>query len=125
MDLSTSRPQPPRGGTDVRGGGDLVTTEKFRDFELTWEWKIAHAGNSGIKYDLQNPTRAVGFEHQIPDDINHPDGVKCGTIHQTAVSANAPALASLICRKRRSMKDDGLWIADPESAIPWLLVTFC
>src|SRR4051812_22039860 len=28
------------------GGGDIVTTESYSDFELTWEWNIAYAGNS-------------------------------------------------------------------------------
>src|SRR3979490_869024 len=33
-------------------GGDLMTKETFRDFELTWEWKISRAGNSGVKYNV-------------------------------------------------------------------------
>ena len=31
-------------------GGDLVTTEQFTDFELTWEWRLSPHGNSGVKY---------------------------------------------------------------------------
>src|SRR5207245_6920365 len=30
--------------------GDLITREEFGDFELELEWKIGHAGNSGIFY---------------------------------------------------------------------------
>jgi hypothetical protein len=33
---------------------DLFTVEKFRDFELEFEWKIAKAGNSGVKYRIQD-----------------------------------------------------------------------
>src|SRR5438876_6839681 len=33
-------------------GGDLMTRDTFRDFELTWEWKISPAGNSGVKYNV-------------------------------------------------------------------------
>lgn len=33
---------------------DLVSTKKYRDFELTWDWKIAPKGNSGVKYRIQD-----------------------------------------------------------------------
>src|SRR5688572_12546140 len=29
-------------------GGDLVTKDQFGDFELTLDWKVGGAGNSGI-----------------------------------------------------------------------------
>jgi hypothetical protein len=66
------------------GGGDIVTVNSFGNFELTWEWKIGFAGNSGLKYNLPNPTKGVGFEYQMIDDENHPDGKRGGRLHQTA-----------------------------------------
>jgi hypothetical protein len=27
-------------------GGDIITEEKFSDFELSWEWRISPAGNT-------------------------------------------------------------------------------
>lgn len=33
---------------------DLVSTDKYRDFELAFDWKIAPGGNSGIKYRIQD-----------------------------------------------------------------------
>ncbi|MBI2687052.1 MAG: DUF1080 domain-containing protein [Acidobacteria bacterium] len=33
---------------------DLFSKETFGDFELTWEWKIAPKGNSGLKYRVQD-----------------------------------------------------------------------
>jgi hypothetical protein len=62
-------------------GGDLITTETFGDFELAFEWKVAEAGNSGIKYNVSEElsienrpaTAALGFEYQILDDERHPD----------------------------------------------------
>jgi hypothetical protein len=66
------------------GGGDIVTTESFSDFELTWEWNLAYAGNSGVKYNLPDPKKNVGFEYQLLDDEHHPDGIKGGRLHQTA-----------------------------------------
>jgi hypothetical protein len=65
------------------GGGDIVTTESFDDFELTWEWKIAPGANTGLKYNLPDPKKAVGCEYQIIDDEKHPDGIKGGRLHQT------------------------------------------
>ena len=57
-------------------GGDLMTKETFKDFELSWEWKISSGGNSGLKYNVseeismaQAPNHAaLGFEYQILDD---------------------------------------------------------
>ncbi|MCJ7588093.1 MAG: DUF1080 domain-containing protein [Candidatus Aminicenantes bacterium] len=62
-------------------GGDLMTVETFRDFELVFEWKINPGGNSGVKYNVSEemstakPPRyaALGFEYQILDDDLHPD----------------------------------------------------
>ena len=55
------------------GGGDIVTAESYEDFELTWDWKIGEGGNSGLKYNLPNPTVAEGFEYQLLDDVKHAD----------------------------------------------------
>lgn len=66
------------------GGGDIVTTANYENFELTWEWKIGEVGNSGLKYNLPNPAKNVGFEYQMIDDEKHPDGIKGGRLHQTA-----------------------------------------
>ena len=66
------------------GGGDIVTAEHFEDFELTWEWKIGEVGNSGLKYNLPNAAKGLGFEYQLIDDEKHPDGIRGGKLHQTA-----------------------------------------
>lgn len=62
-------------------GGDLMTIDTFRDFDLTWEWKISRAGNSGIKYNVSEEISmanapnhaALGFEYQMLDDSLHED----------------------------------------------------
>jgi 3-keto-disaccharide hydrolase len=62
-------------------GGDLMTRETFADFELTWEWKIGRAGNSGVKYNVSEELSmaaapnhaALGFEYQLLDDDLHED----------------------------------------------------
>jgi hypothetical protein len=104
----------PETGWSVRDGAlvlekgtkapDIVTAEQFLNFELSWDWKIAHAGNSGVKYNLPNPEKNVGFEYQMLDDANHPDGVKNGTLHQTA------ALYDLLTpAPERKVKPVGKW----------------
>ena len=50
--------------------GDIITKEKFKDFELTFEWKISEAGNSGIKYRTR---KNLGLEYQVLDDLKHRD----------------------------------------------------
>lgn len=35
------------------GGGDIVTTEQFSDFELLIDWKIAPGGNSGLLFHVK------------------------------------------------------------------------
>ena len=64
------------------GGGDIVSAKSYLNFELKWDWQIGEAANSGLKYNLANPTKAVGFEYQLLDDQKHPDGAKPS--HQTA-----------------------------------------
>jgi hypothetical protein len=62
-------------------GGDLMTGETFRDFELVWDWKISRAGNSGVKYNVSEEISmaaapnhaALGFEYQVLDDSLHED----------------------------------------------------
>lgn len=61
----------PRGG-----GGDIITDETFGDFELSLEFWVAEAANSGIMYrvseTLDYPWQ-TGQEYQILDDANSPE----------------------------------------------------
>jgi hypothetical protein len=57
---------------------DIVTEESFDNFDLSWEWKISAAGNSGLKYLVDEEMSkkgndGIGFEYQILDDEKHPD----------------------------------------------------
>ena len=60
--------------------GDLITRDEFADFELELEWRIGHAGNSGIFYrGIEDPDftgkpnddriYTTGPEYQLLDDI--------------------------------------------------------
>lgn len=50
-------------------GGDIITTNKFDDFEFYWEWRIDPKGNNGIKYLVtEQRAGAPGHEYQMIDD---------------------------------------------------------
>jgi len=62
-------------------GGDLMTVDTFKDFELAFEWKVTRGANSGVKYNVSeefsqqhgSTHAALGFEYQIEDDVNGDD----------------------------------------------------
>ena len=65
--------------TRVRPAADIITTDKFKNFELTLEWNIAKNGNSGIFYRASedpgdNAIYWSAPEMQVLDDAGHPDG---------------------------------------------------
>ena len=65
-------------------GGNIITKEKFTNYELSWEWNISRAGNNGIKYlVIEERPSALGPEYQLLDDENHPDS-KHGVKRHTA-----------------------------------------
>jgi hypothetical protein len=71
-------------GGESTNGGDIVTVDKYRNFELKVDFRITHGANSGIKYFVDTELNkgegsSIGCEFQILDDNNHPDaklGVK-------------------------------------------------
>ncbi|QDU57754.1 family 16 glycoside hydrolase [Aeoliella mucimassa] len=50
---------------------DLMTKEKFENYELKFEWKISEGGNSGLIYGVQvtdQPSYVTGPEYQVLDN---------------------------------------------------------
>lgn len=88
-------------GKDTRGALDIISTDTFDRFELTFEWRISQGGNSGIKYFvLEDMDSAIGHEYQIIDDERHPDA-KVGEHRQTA------AFYDVLPAKNRTLKGAG------------------
>ena len=59
---------------DPQRSGDIVTIEKFSNFELELDFKVQKGGNSGIKYFVDalktGDGRTIGLEFQILDDAH-------------------------------------------------------
>lgn len=65
-------------GAESTNGGDIVTTQKYKNFELIVDFKITPGANSGVKYFVdtelnQGAGSSIGCEFQILDDERHPD----------------------------------------------------
>jgi 3-keto-disaccharide hydrolase len=63
----------------VLGGDrcDLMTKDRYKDFELELEWRLTPGGNGGLFYDVaetDNEAYFTGPEIQILDDAGHADG---------------------------------------------------
>jgi Domain of Unknown Function (DUF1080) len=71
-------------GEDTRGQRDIITTQQFDDFELSWDWRIAKGGNSGVKYFVtEKHDAAIGHEYQVIDGA-HADAARREGRRQTA-----------------------------------------
>jgi hypothetical protein len=64
-------------GKEATNGGDIVTSEQFAAFDLSFEFRLTPGANSGVKYfvtlDEDSKGSAIGLEYQVLDDSLHPD----------------------------------------------------
>lgn len=95
--------------TPGKGAGFLVSKNEYANFEMTWSWKLADAGNNGIKYwvgnikDAKGKGEWLGVEYQMIDDDKHPDGKRGG-------SHNSGSVYDLIdSAKDKVLKPIGEW----------------
>jgi len=88
----------------MAGGGDIMTIEKYTDFELRLDWKISPGGNSGIIYRISTGDKAsyvTGIEYQILDDKKHSNGKDLLT--------SAGSLYAMFPRNENALKPVGEW----------------
>lgn len=60
-----------------KSGDDIITRDRYRDFDLQLDWKLTPGGNSGVFYRATEEYPKVywsGPEYQLLDDARHPDG---------------------------------------------------
>ena len=97
------------------GGGDIVFAHKFKNFELSFEYKISKGGNSGVLYLAQEvpskekegawePIYISAPEYQVLDNENHPDA-KLGKDH----NRQAASLYDMIPANPQNAKPAGEW----------------
>ncbi len=90
------------------GGKNIITREKYRNFNLSMEWKVSEGGNSGIFWAVVEDERfpeayQTGPEIQVLDNERHPDAQVAGGTH------TAGALYDMIKPKVDATKPAGEW----------------
>lgn len=67
---------------------DLVSKQRFADFDLSFEWRLPVGGNSGLLYRVSESFEAAwqsGPEMQLLDNSTHADGrvaeTSCGALY--------------------------------------------
>ena len=89
----------------VKDGCDLITRDKYKDFEFEVEWKVPAKGNSGIVYRVVEqegkPSWNSGPEMQVLDDTGHRDGLNA--------TRSAGALYDLVAPKGQTVNPAGQW----------------
>jgi type 1 glutamine amidotransferase len=86
------------------GGGDLVTTGTWADFEFRFEWRVAEGANSGVMFRVDEEHDypwQTGAEYQILDDERHADGKEPRT--------SAASLYALVAGEGKRLSPVGEW----------------
>lgn len=105
------------------GNGDLVTDKEYEDFELTFEFKAAPKGNSGVIYKvLETPEASASYmsgpEYQIIDDKNYPSPIK--DVQKTAANYDMQVPADLTVVKPAGQWNTGKIIVKDNHVEHWL-----
>ena len=73
---------------------DIITKEKYSDFELELEFNLSELANTGIKYFVQlgvkpgsSKITGIGPEYQLIDDFNHPEFKGSNTHPESSTAA--------------------------------------
>lgn len=110
-------------GKESTNGGDIVTTEQFSSFDLSFEFRITPGANSGVKYFVtlneQTTGSAIGLEYQILDDTLHPDAKMGRNGNRTLASLYDLIKAE---KQKRFLRPTGQWnigriIVDPHNKV--------
>jgi hypothetical protein len=77
---------------------DIITKDKYQDFELELEWRVSPGANSGIIYlvsEDEDQSWKTGPEMQVLDDDQHADGKKPTTSAGSLYDLIAPTNKTL------------------------------
>ncbi len=96
------------GEAQEKDGGDIIFAHKFKNFELSIDWKVAKGSNSGIFYLAQEikdqPIYISSPESQVLDNENHVDA-KMGKDN----NRQSTSLYDMIPAKPQNAKPFGEW----------------
>ncbi|MBL7813903.1 MAG: DUF1080 domain-containing protein [Saprospiraceae bacterium] len=89
-------------------GNDIVTTEQYGAFELTFDFKLTEGANSGVKYFVNEEfdsggKSGIGLEFQVLDDEKHPDA-KMGAVGNRTLASLYDLIPSYKLDKRFQRK---------------------
>ncbi len=89
-------------------GNDIVTTQQYGAFEMTFEFKFSEGANSGVKYFVNEEfdsdgKSGIGLEYQILDDEKHPDA-KMGVVGNRTLASLYDLIPSYKLDKRFQRK---------------------
>lgn len=97
-------------GAESANGGDIVTTDQFSAFDLSFDFKLSPGANSGVKYFVtlseNNPGSAIGLEYQVLDDTLHADAKMGRDGNRTLASLYDMIKAD---KQKRFIKQPGNW----------------
>lgn len=101
--------------------GDIMTREKFQNFELSLEWKISGGGNSGILYFVQE-TDSSNYSYYTGPEMQVLDNEMAGDNLEKHMAGD---LYDLISCSKISVKPVGEWnsvriVADGSHVEHWL-----
>ena len=88
--------------------GDLVSDKEYENFELSFDWEISKAGNSGVFINVQErpelgTTFSTGPEYQLLDDKNMDADYLSNRSHKAA------SIFGVIPNNRNVMPNSGEW----------------
>jgi len=105
-------------GAEAAGGGDIITRERYSNFELLVDFKTTPGCNSGIKYFVQpnldpitgsgsktSVGSAIGYEYQILDDA----ATLTPNSAATAIASLAPIYDLLPVDGNKNVNPIGEW----------------
>jgi Domain of Unknown Function (DUF1080) len=89
-------------------GNDIVSTEQYGAFELTFDFKLTEGANSGVKYFVNEAfdsggKSGIGLEFQCLDDEKHPDA-KMGVVGNRTLASLYDLIPSTKLDKRFQRK---------------------
>jgi hypothetical protein len=97
-------------GKEAGNGGDIVTTNEYSSFDLSFEFKLTPGANSGVKYFVTlaeiTTGSAIGLEYQVLDDTLHPDA-KLGRNNNRTLASLYDLIPA--AKQKRFIRPIGKW----------------